>query len=83
MRRIRVLQCITRLIVGGAQESVLVPAADIGALADAMERLASDRVWSRALGRAGNSRIEEFSARRMVEQIAGLYEDLLREGRAR
>lgn len=57
----------------------LVAPGDIDALADRMGRLASDPARARAMGAAGLARVDEFSARRMVERLAGLYSQFAAE----
>ncbi len=72
--------------VGGNPELVepgktgyLVPVGDAGALAEAMRELAKDPPRRRAMGRAGRSRVTfEFTADKMVDRYAQLYEELLR-----
>jgi glycosyltransferase involved in cell wall biosynthesis len=51
----------------------LVPPGDVAALADRMARLAADPARARAMGQEGLRRVDEFSARRMVDQLADLY----------
>jgi glycosyltransferase involved in cell wall biosynthesis len=57
----------------------LVPPSDPQAIATALLRLLSDSDLSREMGEAGRTRVEEFSARKMVSDIAALYRDLLAE----
>jgi glycosyltransferase involved in cell wall biosynthesis len=72
--------------VGGNPELVepgrtgyLVPVGDAGALAEAMRKLAKDPARRHAMGRAGRSRVTlEFTADKMVDRYARLYEELLR-----
>ena len=72
--------------VGGNAELVepgrtgyLVPVGDAVALADAVRKLAKDPARRRAMGRAGRSRVTlEFTADKMVDRYARLYEELLR-----
>lgn len=51
----------------------LVPPGDVAALADRMVRLAVDPARAQAMGQEGLRRAGEFSARRMVDQLADLY----------
>jgi glycosyltransferase involved in cell wall biosynthesis len=58
--------------------ALLVPVDDVDALAQAMDRLASDAPMRRAFGAAGRSIVEqEFSARRVGRDLIELYERLL------
>jgi glycosyltransferase involved in cell wall biosynthesis len=67
---------------GGAAElieddrtAVAVPPADASALAEAIERLASDPVKRRSLGLAGRARVKEYFDRPvMIKAIICLYE---------
>lgn len=73
--------------VGGNAELVepgrtgyLVPAGDVAALAEALRVLARDPVKRRAMGRAARSRVTlDFTADKMADRYAGLYEELLRK----
>jgi glycosyltransferase involved in cell wall biosynthesis len=55
----------------------LTPPGDPGAMADALLRLLEDRALSTQMGEAGRARVREFDARKMVSDIAALYESLL------
>lgn len=66
--------------VRDGETGYLVPPADSPALADRMERLISNPETSRALGQAGCARVDTFSARHMVAQLSGLYEELVHGG---
>jgi glycosyltransferase involved in cell wall biosynthesis len=56
----------------------------IGALADAMDRLAADAELRRRLGRAGRRRVEEaFTLDRIAERLEGHYGSLLHGGAVR
>ncbi|MHC4617094.1 MAG: glycosyltransferase family 4 protein [Planctomycetota bacterium] len=57
----------------------LVPPGEPGALAQAVVDLLRNPTDARRMGDAGLSLVEEFGARRMVEQIAQLYEELLHQ----
>ena len=55
---------------------VLVPPRDVGALSDAMVRLARDPELRGALGRAGDERVEQaFALDRMIEETLAVYRD--------
>ena len=56
----------------------LVPPGDAGALAQGVLALLRDPGTAARMGEAGCARVQEFGARRMVERIAQLYEDLMR-----
>ncbi|MEO5617934.1 MAG: glycosyltransferase family 4 protein [Candidatus Eisenbacteria bacterium] len=69
--------------VAGAADAVregengfLVEVGDVPALAARMLALARDPARREAMGRSGRERVEEFSARRMVEQLETLYAEL-------
>jgi glycosyltransferase involved in cell wall biosynthesis len=57
----------------------LTPPGDSQAMAAALLRLLGAPAMSRQMGEAGRTRAEEFSARKMVNDIAALYEVLLAE----
>jgi glycosyltransferase involved in cell wall biosynthesis len=57
----------------------LTPPGDPQAMAAALMRLLEDPALARKMGKAGRIRAEEFSARKMVSDIAALYEALLAE----
>lgn len=73
--------------VGGILEVVedgvtglLVPPRDPEALAEAIITLLQNGERAKAMGRAGQERVEKhFSAERMVQQTEALYEELVRE----
>jgi glycosyltransferase involved in cell wall biosynthesis len=74
--------------VDGAREAVvdretgfLVAIGDTAALGRRLSELAEDPAHARAMGARGRERVEEFSARRMVDQLADLYGRLAREKR--
>lgn len=56
---------------------LLVPPGEPEALARALLKLLNDPALARKMGAAGQARVEEFSDRRMVNQIATLYTELL------
>jgi len=66
-------------VVTDGVNGFLTPPGDPGAMADAILRLLEDRVLSTQMGDAGRARVGEFGARRMVSDIATLYESLLAE----
>jgi glycosyltransferase involved in cell wall biosynthesis len=59
---------------------LLTPPGDAEALADALLRLLDDPALAAQMGAAGWERAEEFGARKMVGDIAALYETLLANG---
>jgi len=73
----------TELVVHG-QTGLLVPVKDHVALARAIRDVVDDPDRGRALGRAGRARVESgFTADRMIERFAELYETLASEKQAR
>jgi len=54
----------------------LVEVGDTEGLAQRLLGLAQDPAAARRMGQAGRARVEEFSARRMVDQLAELYREL-------
>jgi glycosyltransferase involved in cell wall biosynthesis len=46
-------------------------------MADALLRLLDDPALAAQMGQAGQARADEFGARKMVDDIAALYETLL------
>jgi glycosyltransferase involved in cell wall biosynthesis len=77
---------IVATVVDGNAEAVtdgvngfLTPPGDPQAMAAALMRLLEDPALARKMGKAGRIRAEEFSARKMVSDIAALYEALLAE----
>ncbi len=70
----------TTEVVEAGVTGLLVPLRDPPALARAIREVIEDPDRARQLGQAGRARVEaEFSAARMVERFAGLYEMLARE----
>lgn len=76
--------------VGGGPEAVadgqsgfVVEVNDVSAMADRLDRLASDPALARRMGACGQARVEEFSARRMTDQLQDLYERLAASRRRR
>jgi glycosyltransferase involved in cell wall biosynthesis len=71
--------------VGGVSEAItdgreglLVPPGDERALAKAIACLLENRVFARDLGAAARERVRAFSSDQTVEQLASLYEGLVR-----
>ncbi len=69
--------------VDGAPDAVtpgengwLVPVGDMPAMAARLCELAADPATARRMGDAGRARVDEFSAQRMVDELAGLYAEL-------
>jgi len=60
---------------------LLVPPGEPEKLGQALLRLLNDPALARRMGEAGRERVAEFSDRRMVEQIAALYRELLKQKR--
>jgi glycosyltransferase involved in cell wall biosynthesis len=58
---------------------LLTSPGDPSAIADAVLQLLEDRALSAQMGDAGRARVGEFGARKMVSDIAALYEALLAE----
>jgi starch synthase len=75
---------IPEVVVPG-KTGLLVPPADPGALAEALNRVLRDRALARQMGLAGRSRVEEhFSWTSIAARTRQLYEELLKEkGRLR
>ena len=57
----------------------LTPPGDPSAMAGALVRLLDDPALRREMGQAGQTRVEEFGAHKMIQDIAALYELLLAE----
>jgi glycosyltransferase involved in cell wall biosynthesis len=55
----------------------LVDVADAEGLAGRLVSLAADPALTRAMGQRGRDRVEEFSARRMVDRLSALYARLI------
>jgi glycosyltransferase involved in cell wall biosynthesis len=73
-----------REIVEDGVTGRLVPAADAGALAEAIAALLADPAACRAMGDAGARRVRErFSWRRTAEETLALYEEVRRRPEAR
>jgi glycosyltransferase involved in cell wall biosynthesis len=70
-------------VVRGDQTGVLVVPSDAATLGDAIQRFASDPHLRQRLGAAGRQRWqEEFTLQRSAQQIAEIYEQMLRRHRA-
>jgi len=72
--------------VDGATDAVvpgesgwLVEPGDTQTLGARLAELARDPAQARRMGECGRARVEEFSARRMVDQLAALYDELATE----
>ncbi|MCO6437543.1 MAG: glycosyltransferase [Phycisphaerae bacterium] len=69
-------------LIEHGKTGILVPAADSGALADAIEDLLGDAEKRRSIGEAGRVRcFEEYDMRKTTRRIETLYERLLTERR--
>jgi glycosyltransferase involved in cell wall biosynthesis len=66
-------------IVQDGVNGLLTPPGEPDALARAVLRLLENPTMARQMGQAGCDGVDEFSAARMVEQIAQLYRQLLRD----
>jgi len=74
------IPCVAAWITGVPElirdgvDGLLVPPADAGALASAIERLMDDSDLRRRLGESGRARvIEEYNLRRNAERLAGVF----------
>ena len=71
------------IIVDG-ETGLLVPSGDSEALADAMERVLRDREWASEMGRRARELVgERFSVKRMAEDTARIYGEVLDESHAK
>ncbi len=71
---------VPELVIDG-ETGLLVGPDDVGAMADAMRRLASDSALRSRLGAAGRQRfVEHFTVERMRQRIAGVYDALIAAG---
>jgi glycosyltransferase involved in cell wall biosynthesis len=66
-----------RDVVGDGRSGLLVPAGDVEALGDALDRLAGDPALRRELGGRGRDVIERYSIPRLVDDLDLLYRELL------
>ncbi len=80
---------IVATLVDGAPDAItpgvngwLVEVGDTAAMADRLGALAADPATARRMGAAGRARVEEFSAHRMVHELAELYTRLAMNGAA-
>ncbi len=78
---------IVTTLVDGAPDAItpgengwLVEVGDMAAMADRLCALAADPATARRMGAAGGARVEEFSAQRMVVELAELYGRLAANG---
>ena len=75
--------------IGGTDEAViagetgiLIPPADPDALATAIRTILADQPLAQRLATAGRARVEqEFSAKKMVQQVTHIYDELLEKRR--
>jgi glycosyltransferase involved in cell wall biosynthesis len=63
--------------VTGGENGLLVPAGEPAALAQAIVELLRNPSQAAQMGQVGRTRVSEFGARKMVEEIAELYTQLL------
>jgi glycosyltransferase involved in cell wall biosynthesis len=71
-------------VIRSPQIGLIVPPSDSAKLAAAMQQLLDDPVRARALGEMGRQLVcEEFTAARMVTEVAGLYREVLARELAR
>ena len=65
-------------LVAAGETGLLVPAGDVGSMADAMLRLAADPRCVRAFGQAGRQRaLTHFSLESMISSYEAVYRDVL------
>ena len=69
--------CTPAVAVPDGVNGRLAPPGDPAALAEAIMALLHNPVLARVMGRAGQARVAEYSAEKMVGKIAQLYEKLL------
>lgn len=67
---------LTDLVIDG-ENGLLVPPGDPTALRRAMARLIGDPVLRARMGKAGQHMVGAFQARAVIQQIEGLYEELI------
>jgi glycosyltransferase involved in cell wall biosynthesis len=66
-------------IIENGQSGLMVSGPEVGEICAAVARILRDREFARRLGEAGRTRVaENFSADRMVERTAEIYDELLR-----
>ena len=80
---------IVATLVDGAPDAItpgengwLVEVGDTAAMADRLHAFAIDPETARRMGAAGLERVDEFSAQRMVQELADLYSQLSSNGKA-
>ena len=80
---------IVATLVDGAPDAItpgengwLVEVGDTAAMADRLHAFAADPETARRMGAAGRARVDEFSALRMVQELADLYAQLSSNGKA-
>jgi glycosyltransferase involved in cell wall biosynthesis len=65
-------------VVDDGQDGFLVPVADVGAMADALERLAGDPELRARMGETGHERVvPRYRVERLVDDVDALYRELL------
>lgn len=67
---------IPEQVIGG-ENGFLIPTGDAGALADRLERLLADAELRERMGERGLERTERFSVATMVDELDGLYQELV------
>jgi glycosyltransferase involved in cell wall biosynthesis len=79
---------IVATLVDGAPDAItpgengwLVEVGDTAAMADRLHAFAIDPETARRMGAAGRARVDEFSAQRMVQELADLYSQLSSNGK--
>ena len=70
---------LPELVVDG-ETGILVPPGDVGALANAINRLSHDTQFRVRLGEAGRARVDQFRGSTVVARIEAAYVRLLRSG---
>ena len=63
-------------VLENGRSGLLVPPDDESALAEAIARLADDRILRHELGRRGRARAVEYGAGRMVHRVLNLYREI-------
>jgi glycosyltransferase involved in cell wall biosynthesis len=70
-------------LLGDGEAGCLVPARDPAALAEAISALLREPGRARGLGEAGRRRAHRYSAQAMVDSLAALYREVMKDDRAR